>query len=46
MAFIQHFATGGTLLDFNARDYREFINAQKAMWSNRSVTAAKSATRL
>ena len=32
MAFIQHFATGGTLLDFNARDYREFIKAQKEMW--------------
>ena len=46
MAFVQHFATGGTLLDFNARDYREFINAQKAMWSNRSVAAAKSAPRL
>lgn len=46
MAFIQHFATGGTLLDFNARDYRDFINAQKAMWSNRSVAAAKSASRL
>ena len=45
MAFIQHFATGGTLLDFNVRDYREFINAQKAMWSNRSVAAAKGATR-
>src|SRR5215475_10534108 len=24
-AFIQHFATGGTLLDFNPPDYREFI---------------------
>ena len=47
MAFIQHFATGGTLLDFNARDYREFINAQKEMWSNRSASAAaKSASRL
>ena len=47
MAFIQHFATGGTLLDFNARDYREFINAQKEMWSNRSASAAaKSAPRL
>ena len=45
MAFIQHFATGGTLLDFHAQDYREFINAQKAMWSNRSVAAAKSASR-
>jgi uncharacterized protein (DUF697 family) len=46
MAFIQHFASGGTLLDFNARDYREFIKAQKEMWSTRSGaarTAAKSA---
>ena len=31
-AFVQHFATGGTLLDFNAPDYREFIRAQKEMW--------------
>lgn len=29
MAFIQHFSTGGTLLDFNPPDYREFIKAQK-----------------
>lgn len=29
-AFIQHFASGGTLLDFNAPDYREFIKAQAA----------------
>jgi uncharacterized protein (DUF697 family) len=28
--FIQHFASGGTLLDFNPPDYREFIKAQKA----------------
>ena len=35
MTFIQHFASGGTLLDFNPRDYREFIKAQKVMWSNR-----------
>jgi hypothetical protein len=26
--FMQHFATGGTLLDFNAPDYREFIKSQ------------------
>jgi uncharacterized protein (DUF697 family) len=26
--FIQHFASGGTLLDFNAPDYGEFIKAQ------------------
>jgi len=31
MAFIQHFASGGTLLDFNPRDYREPLEAQKAM---------------
>jgi uncharacterized protein (DUF697 family) len=35
MVFIQHFASGGTLLDFNARDYREFIKAQKEMWRAR-----------
>ncbi|MEJ2378992.1 MAG: YcjF family protein [Pseudolabrys sp.] len=29
MAFIQHFASGGTLLDFEPPDYREFIKAQK-----------------
>ena len=27
--FIQHFASGGTLLDFDPPDYREFIKAQK-----------------
>jgi uncharacterized protein (DUF697 family) len=37
--FIQHFASGGTLLDFNAPDYREFIKAQKAKFSARSATA-------
>ena len=31
-AFIQHFASGGTLLDFNPPDYREFIRAQRDMW--------------
>jgi uncharacterized protein (DUF697 family) len=36
MVFIQHFASGGTLLDFNPGDYREFIKTQKEMWSNRS----------
>ena len=36
MAFIQHFASGGTLLDFNPPDYREFIKAQKAKWDARS----------
>ncbi len=36
MVFIQHFASGGTLLDFNPRDYREFVKTQKEMWSGRS----------
>jgi len=35
-AFIQHFESGGTLLDFNPPDYREFIKAQKAKWESRT----------
>lgn len=35
-AFIQHFETGGTLLDFNPPDYREFVRAQKEMWDSRT----------
>jgi uncharacterized protein (DUF697 family) len=34
--FIQHFRSGGTLLDFNPPDYREFIKAQKEKWYARS----------
>ena len=34
--FIQHFASGGTLLDFNPPDYREFIKEQKAKFAARS----------
>jgi uncharacterized protein (DUF697 family) len=34
-AFIQHFASGGTLLDFNPPDYRDFIKAHKEMWDSR-----------
>ena len=34
-AFVQHFATGGTLLDFNPPDYREFIRAHRDMWDSR-----------
>ena len=26
--FVQHFASGGTLLDFNPPDYKEFIKEQ------------------
>jgi uncharacterized protein (DUF697 family) len=36
--FIKHFASGGTLLDFNPPDYREFIKAQKETFSARSTT--------
>jgi uncharacterized protein (DUF697 family) len=35
-AFIQHFESGGTLLDFNPPDYKEFVKAQKEMWDSRS----------
>ena len=34
-AFIQHFASGGTLLDFHAPDYREFFREQKEKWTRR-----------
>ena len=37
MAFIEHFASGGTLLDFNPTDYREFIKAQKQRRRARST---------
>jgi uncharacterized protein (DUF697 family) len=33
-AFIEHFKSGGTLLDFNPLDYRDFIKAQKAKWDS------------
>jgi hypothetical protein len=45
MAFIQHFASGGTLIDFNPRQYREFLKAQKAFWSTRSRAVRAAATR-
>jgi uncharacterized protein (DUF697 family) len=35
-AFVQHFESGGTLLDFNPPDYREFIKTQKAKWESRT----------
>ncbi|HET9176527.1 MAG TPA: YcjF family protein [Pseudolabrys sp.] len=43
-AFIQHFATGGTLLDFNPPDYREFIRRQRDMWDSRKGRTTKSST--
>jgi len=33
--FIQHFASGGTLLDFNPPDYREFIKSQQEKLSGK-----------
>jgi uncharacterized protein (DUF697 family) len=38
--FIQHFASGGTLLDFNPPDYREFIKGQKAKIAAQTTTRA------
>jgi uncharacterized protein (DUF697 family) len=38
-AFMQHFASGGTFLDFNPPDYQEFIKAQKNMWSSKPTRA-------
>jgi uncharacterized protein (DUF697 family) len=40
--FIQHFASGGTLLDFNPPDYREFIKTQKEKLGIRSGGASTS----
>lgn len=36
MAFIEHFSSGGTLLNFNPLDYSEFIKTRKNFWSSRS----------
>ena len=41
--FIQHFASGGTLLDFNPPDYREFIKAQREKLGIRSAAPAPTA---
>src|SRR5215468_1563237 len=38
--FIQHFASGGTLLDFNPPDYREFIKAQKEKFAARAAASS------
>jgi uncharacterized protein (DUF697 family) len=40
--FIQHFASGGTLLDFNPPDYREFIKTPKEKWDARSAAKPSS----
>ena len=36
--FMQHFESGGTLLDFNPPDYREFLKGQRDMWVNRKTS--------
>lgn len=41
-AFIEHFSSGGTLLDFNPPDYRNFVRAQKEMWDSRTKGTARS----
>jgi uncharacterized protein (DUF697 family) len=43
-AFVQHFESGGTLLDFNPPDYREFVKAQKEMWDSRRTKKTESST--
>jgi uncharacterized protein (DUF697 family) len=43
--FIQHFASGGTLLDFNPPDYREFIKAQREKFASRQQAASAASQR-
>jgi uncharacterized protein (DUF697 family) len=43
-AFVQHFESGGTLLDFNPPDYRDFVKHQKEMWNSRSKGADSTTT--
>ena len=38
--FIQHFASGGTLLDFNPQDYREFMRQQVAKGKSSPTTTS------
>jgi hypothetical protein len=38
--FMKHFTSGGTLLDFNPPDYREFIKAQQARFKRKSAPTA------
>jgi uncharacterized protein (DUF697 family) len=43
--FIRHFTSGGTLLDFEPPDYREFIKSEKDKWASRAdASPAASAT--
>jgi uncharacterized protein (DUF697 family) len=38
--FMKHFASGGTLLDFNPPDYREFIKVQQAKFRRKAAPSA------
>jgi uncharacterized protein (DUF697 family) len=38
--FMKHFASGGTLLDFNPPDYREFIKVQQAKFRRKTAPSA------
>jgi uncharacterized protein (DUF697 family) len=42
--FIEHFASGGTLLDFDPAEYREFIKAHKAKMDAAAASGASGAT--
>jgi uncharacterized protein (DUF697 family) len=42
--FQKHFASGGTLLDFNPPDYREFIKAQQEKFRRKSTSSAGQGT--
>jgi uncharacterized protein (DUF697 family) len=42
--FQKHFASGGTLLDFNPPDYREFIKAQQERFRRKSSSATPGTT--
>ena len=38
--FMKHFASGGTLLDFDPPDYKEFIKAQQARFKRKTAPSA------
>ena len=39
--FMKHFTSGGTLLDFNPPDYREFIKTQQEKFKRKSSRRAR-----
>jgi uncharacterized protein (DUF697 family) len=42
--FMKHFASGGTLLDFNPPDYREFIKTQQERFKRKSAAPTGGST--